>query len=204
MKMNLERATEDTRQRILQAAMHLFSQVGYVQASTRAIAHAAGVNEVTLFRHFGSKKNLLQACMELFNASGFIGRFETELTGNYADDILRMANLQVEDTSTNFEVLRLLICDARHVPELREALLAGGRGNLARMSRYFQHQIDAGVVRADIPAEVMASAFDSLFSSYVLFENLFQGGMVPQLASETYIRWTVDLFVRGTLATQDL
>jgi AcrR family transcriptional regulator len=195
-----ENTQENTRQRMITAAMQLFGKVGYSQASTRAIAEAAGVNEVTLFRHFGNKKNLLMACIETFNASSFAAKFEAELTGDYSEDILRMADLQIQDTAANFEILRLLLCDARNVPELREAMLAGGRGNLDRISGYFQRQIDAGVVRSDIPADVLASAFDGLFSTNVIFENFFQANLSPRLPAEEIIRPLVDLFVRGTRA----
>lgn len=189
---------EDTRQRLITAATQLFGQVGYSRATTRAIAAAARVNEVTLFRHFGSKKSLLMACIEAHNASGFSAKFESGLTGNYPEDILRMAQLQIQDTTANIEILRLLICDARTVPELREALLTGGRSNLARISSYFQRQIDTGVVRPDYSAEVLASAFDALFSTQIIVENLFQGSLSPQLSTENIIRPLVDLFVRGT------
>jgi AcrR family transcriptional regulator len=193
-----ENLQEDTRQRIISAAMQLFGQVGYAQATTRAIADIAGVNEVTLFRHFGSKKNLLMACMQAFTAASFPATFESELTGNYAQDILRMAHLQIKDTIANMEVIRLLVCDARNVPELREAMLAGSRANLARLSSYFQRQIDQGVVRPDLPAEVLASAFDSLFSSNIIFSTMFQDDLSPRLSAEEAAGPLVDLFVQGS------
>jgi len=195
---NPDSSPEDTRQRILTAAMQLFGQVGYAQATTHAIARAAGVNEVTLFRLFGSKKLLLGACIAARNATGFSASFETDLTGDYPQDILHMAHLQIQDTRANQDVLRLLLCDARTIPELRQALLAGGRANLARLVAYFQRQIDHGVIRSDLPAEALASAFDSLFSTTVLFENLFQDSLAPQLPAEQAIQPLVDLFVRGT------
>lgn len=200
---NLENKPADTRHRIIQAALQLFGKQGYSQTTTRAIAEAAGVNEVTLFRHFGNKKGLLIACIEAFNAAGFSAIFESALTGNYAEDILLMAQLQIKDTSENLEILRLLSCDAHNVPELREAMLAGGRGNLARLSRYFQRQIDRGVVRSDLPAEVLASTFDSLFSSSIIFEYLFQGSPSPMLPKDEVIRPLVALFVRGTQASDE-
>jgi len=193
-------SSEDTSRKIIAAAMQLFGQVGYTRATTRLIADAAGVNEVTLFRHFGSKKNLLMACTEAFNAVGFPANFEGELTGDYREDITRMARLQIEDTLSRLEILSLLLCEARNVPELREAILAGGSGNLARLSRFFKRQADAGVVRADIPAEVLATAFDSLFSSPVLFESLFQGSLSPRLPAQAMIDPLIDLFVRGSMA----
>jgi len=56
----------DTRTAILQAAVQVFSQHGFRGSTTRRIADAAEVNEVTIFRYFGSKEALLQ---EAINAS---------------------------------------------------------------------------------------------------------------------------------------
>lgn len=47
------------RDRILRAATELYAETGFRGATTRQIAQRAGVNEVTLFRHFGSKTALL-------------------------------------------------------------------------------------------------------------------------------------------------
>ena len=48
-----------TRQRLLEAALALFEARGYAQTTTAQIAEAAGVSEMTLFRHFPSKDRLL-------------------------------------------------------------------------------------------------------------------------------------------------
>ncbi len=49
----------DLRDKILHAAVRVFAEVGFRGATTRRIAQEAGVNEITLFRHFGSKEKLL-------------------------------------------------------------------------------------------------------------------------------------------------
>lgn len=49
----------DVRTDLLDAAVNVFAQVGFRGATTRRIAQVAGVNEVTLFRHFGSKEGLI-------------------------------------------------------------------------------------------------------------------------------------------------
>lgn len=48
----------DNRERILEAAARVYAQHGFRGATTRLIAIEAGVNEVTLFRLFGSKAQL--------------------------------------------------------------------------------------------------------------------------------------------------
>lgn len=52
---------EATRQRILDAAEHLFSEYGVNGVSLRTIISEAGVNSASVHYHFGSKKGLLEA-----------------------------------------------------------------------------------------------------------------------------------------------
>ena len=54
----------DIRDRILDAAKRVYAQHGFRGATTRLIAIEAGVNEVTLFRTFGSKAALFEALMQ--------------------------------------------------------------------------------------------------------------------------------------------
>ncbi len=58
---------QSTGDRILKAALDLFSEHGYTDVTTRRIASAAGVNEVTLFRLFGTKKLLYIGVFERFS-----------------------------------------------------------------------------------------------------------------------------------------
>jgi len=53
-----------SRERILEAAARVYAKHGFRGATTRLIAAEAGVNEVTLFRTFGSKGALLEAVLE--------------------------------------------------------------------------------------------------------------------------------------------
>src|ERR1700741_2737213 len=57
-------SAEVTRERLLNAAARAFARDGLRGATTREIAREAGVNEVTLFRHFKSKEQLLGAVLE--------------------------------------------------------------------------------------------------------------------------------------------
>src|ERR1051325_9879620 len=55
--------SEEIRSRILGAAARVYAKYGFRGATTRLIATEAGVNEVTRFRTFGSKAQLLQAML---------------------------------------------------------------------------------------------------------------------------------------------
>lgn len=56
----------DVRDALLKAALKLFAELGSRGATTRRIAQEAGVNEVTLFRHFPNKQALLHAALHQF------------------------------------------------------------------------------------------------------------------------------------------
>ena len=53
----------NVRDQLLLAAARVYADGGYHGATTRRIASAAGVNEITLFRHFGSKDVLLREAL---------------------------------------------------------------------------------------------------------------------------------------------
>ena len=55
---------QSSRERIIKSALSLFSTHGITAATTKQIAETAGVNEVTLFRQFGSKQGLLLAVLQ--------------------------------------------------------------------------------------------------------------------------------------------
>ncbi|HEX2907451.1 MAG TPA: TetR/AcrR family transcriptional regulator [Phototrophicaceae bacterium] len=189
----------DTRDRILNAAGKLFGEVGYTRTTTRAIAAEAGVNEVTLFRHFNSKPNLLKAFVEQFNAEGFPGTFEDQLTGSYPDDIRAMAKLSLEAVTERFQLLRIMLCDLFELPELRDLALAGARQNTIQLVRYFQQQIDAGVIRADLQPEAVTEAFGALFSTSIIVPLFFQTDITPGITAETLLAQMADIFVQGTI-----
>src|SRR4026207_2172195 len=56
----MARNVAEPRQRLIDAAIAVFGECGFRGATTRRIAEAAGVNEVTIFRLFGSKSALLE------------------------------------------------------------------------------------------------------------------------------------------------
>ena len=53
----------DTRERILYEASNLFAAMGYHATTTREIARAVGIRQPSLFHHFASKREIMQALL---------------------------------------------------------------------------------------------------------------------------------------------
>lgn len=54
---------DSTTERILAATLQVYTEAGYRGTTTRRIAQEAGVNEITLFRQFGTKEALVKAAL---------------------------------------------------------------------------------------------------------------------------------------------
>jgi AcrR family transcriptional regulator len=59
---------EETKQRILDAAIELFSQKGYKGVSIRELARSVGIKESSIYNHYDSKDEILTATLDLFTS----------------------------------------------------------------------------------------------------------------------------------------
>jgi AcrR family transcriptional regulator len=60
-----ENMTKKTEEKIMDTALKMFAEKGYLGAKTRDIAEEAGFSEMTLFRKFKTKKNLYDRVMDI-------------------------------------------------------------------------------------------------------------------------------------------
>jgi AcrR family transcriptional regulator len=192
-----EPQSDDTRQRILYAAAQVFAEQGYARATTRALAAAAGVNEVTLFRHFGSKQNLFASVVEAFAAPALTAALETQLTGDYRQDLLAMGKQVLGLMLERREAMRLMLCEAEHFPEVRETLAQNPRRLRQALSAYLEAQIARGQVRP-LHTEAAAQAFWGMFFAYSISLWLLDETVQPELSRDALVELFVDIFVQGT------
>jgi AcrR family transcriptional regulator len=103
-----------SRQRIEQAAKHLFATRGYDATSTAAIARLARTSESQLLKHFGSKQGVLEAILQ--NAWSAI------------NPALRLATESVASVQGKFRILvEMVLTFLGRDEELRTLLLFEGR-----------------------------------------------------------------------------
>jgi TetR/AcrR family transcriptional regulator, regulator of cefoperazone and chloramphenicol sensitivity len=74
---------EETRRRIVEAALRLFGERGYEGASTRDIAAAAGVNAPALQYYFDNKEGVYRACAA-YIADGSMAHFSPVVEQGHA------------------------------------------------------------------------------------------------------------------------
>ena len=160
-------------EQILEAVIRLISEKSYQGASTREMAQAAGVSEITLFRKYGTKAALTKKALgRLFKDEKIKSAFKA--TGNLASDLIRIVDVYQNLFSRYGNFLVVLIVEVPRSPELKDLLeiqaqVAGGFTSL--ISHYQQD----GQLREE-PAHLFMSA---------LLGPLMYEGMLHQARPET-------------------
>jgi AcrR family transcriptional regulator len=192
-------AVRTTTSRILEAAADLFAERGYNGTTTRAIAEKAGVNEVTIFRRFDNKRGILVALAESWatNMAGFAVSHLPEPTDT-PGTLAALAELEVaQSTQVGAAALRLVL-DARTTPEVAEIMGGGPGSNFAGLVEYLAQRQDAGDLRTDLDARVMAEAFFALTSQLVMSRQVVDAaGEIYDVPIEEATRQTVEIFLAG-------
>jgi AcrR family transcriptional regulator len=130
---------EATRQRLLRAALELYTTVGFRATTTPAIAARAGVAEGTIYRHFSGKEHLLNEVFRGAQRWGATIVREAEGEGT-PNRLHRIARTLFDTAARDAALTRMLLRhrDEQHLDEksreaereFRDALqhvVAGGR-----------------------------------------------------------------------------
>jgi AcrR family transcriptional regulator len=148
-----------TRQRLIRAALELFTTKGYHDTTTAQIAKKAGVAEGTIYRHFLSKQQLLN---ELYRAAL---RWASEVARDAADisprvKLALVAQGLVEGAARDPAVVKLGLLE-RHEPLLDDDSRKATREFHATLERVIAQGKAEGTVRAgaaDVWAGIWLSA----------------------------------------------
>jgi AcrR family transcriptional regulator len=122
---------EASRERILEAALELFSERGYAATGVHEIARRAGIEKAALYWHFGSKEGLLAAVMDRTDAE-FVERIQKR--------VARSAGGSDERLDLFITGLRKLAAERGHLVRLTLGV-AIERGNVSEEARSAMHRI---------------------------------------------------------------
>ncbi|MDD4844637.1 MAG: TetR/AcrR family transcriptional regulator [Anaerotignum sp.] len=185
---------ERTRLNILNAGLELFSEKGYKAVTTKEIAEAARVNEVTVFRHFGNKKAVLEGVFEEFVFKVVIEEvFGKALDYNLEKDLTYIAKKYSEYMEKNKKILMIAF---KNLPEYMEAdLIKFPRRFKEVLITYFLKMQQLGKVKDENP-ELLALNF-ILFCFGLFSGHLLSEGRLTNLGKDECIEFMIPLFVEG-------
>ena len=196
---------DDHRQRILHAAARVYAQHGWRGATTRRIAEEAGVNEVTLFRQFGSKDALLDLMMHECSRIKQDATFPKEPV-HPEQELLDWVTVHHTALVTTRVIVRQLMSDAEIRPDAAGCATHGPSAAMAHLREYVVRLRRFGwITQSDevAPAEVRAAV--TMLMGAVFADGLnrdLMPAMFTQPIPQT-LRAYVRIFLRGVGALQE-
>lgn len=185
-----------TSEKIMDAAIELFSVHGYEGVTTEEIATEAGFSEKTLFRHFKSKQNLLEQAIDRYHyADEMRAIFDNELSGNLEEDLPLISEKYHEIMYRNRKMLRIIMKVGKALPGLHQYAHRHPKELQNLLISYFQEMKNQGKLYA-VKEENAAITF--LYMNFGLAhgrmneESAFTDEKFNALLSES-----VAIFVKG-------
>lgn len=181
-----------TKEKLLLSAIDIMSEKGFAAATTKEIALGAGVNEVTLFRHFGTKEGLVKAAFSRFHYADEMTRlFGEAVTWDLEADLLLVSRRYHKVMNGNRKLFMIIQKGRNQLPdEVYEEAHRHPKRLMELLADYFEQMAAQGKViptdRPDLRAWSFMWLHHGAFSSHLPGEDL-----------EALIEQSVELFVRG-------
>ncbi|HEY9728478.1 MAG TPA: TetR family transcriptional regulator [Chroococcales cyanobacterium] len=203
----MSRTPSSTRQRLINAALELFSSQGVTETTTRQIAELAQVNEVTLFRQFGSKQGLLLAVIEdsaVFTHLGESLREQLNQTNDIEQALKTYASDRLQALETLPELLRSVVGEAgRYTLENRRALGRGVTLANREVARYLATVIERDRLYPRMPPEKLASLLNEMLFGYLVIELTTEFHELWD-DREDFLENLVALFLGGAISPEEV
>lgn len=187
-------SAEDTRARILAAAKAIYEQNGTRGTTTREVAERAGVNEATLFRHFGNKHALLVAMRESACPLAVFKSVLASLSGDLRSNLRAIAQSMVEFMHARRALMCISLAEdaqAANVPQESVPEWRGPMEIMQRLESFLAEQIRLGHIRGD--AHRLAAYFMGMCFSYVIARKIWDSYSIK----EADLDCLVDIFLNG-------
>ena len=192
----------DTRHKLLAATLKMISLKGYLGTTTREIAGEAGVTEVTLFRHFGSKERLFEEMLKRYTFLPELKELLPELENNsfdYKDGLSMIGTRFFSTLKERKSLVRIMTCELQVYPEKVKAVHSRFIDEMVHLlADYFSIRQKKGLLRK-FQSTIAAKAFLGMIFSFFHVEEIIKGRDVGKSEAKKTINEFVNIFTDGTL-----
>jgi len=159
LKPSKQRDKAASKQKLMEAGLHVFSERGYEGATTRAIAQQAGLNEQLLTRYFGGKAGLLaEIYVDFLRGQQDDGEYRKKplggTPGGEIEQFLRYKHAHFVETE---KYLRIVLPELIFDPSLRARLDHSIMHRSAKiLGERLTHFVGRGQLRPEVDIEALS------------------------------------------------
>jgi AcrR family transcriptional regulator len=194
----------ETADRILAAAYEVFTEAGFRGTTMRRVAEVAGVNEVTVFRHFITKDALMVAALRRQSDRMVAALANRPLPATPTDvraELTAYARLILGALLQSRQAHRTAIGEWGHNPDLDPYLLLTTSYVYDEVNRYLARARDAGLVRTTVDPLVATQALLGALLADAIMRDVLpaQFPLAPPATAGAYL----DVLLDGLLPLSD-
>jgi AcrR family transcriptional regulator len=164
------------RDQLLEAAARLYAEAGYRGATTRRIAFQAGVNEITLFRHFGSKDALIREAIARAGTS-IESQALPQVPRDPARELKEWAKTHITELRKRRSLIRTCMGEIEEHPGIFSPENSAPALAAKALCQYLRRLREAGQAKAQ---------FDEVAASTMLIGVLFADAMGRDIMPDMY------------------
>jgi TetR/AcrR family acrAB operon transcriptional repressor len=195
---------QETRNRILDAAEHLFSEHGVSRTSLEDIAQAAGVTRGAIYWHFKDKRDLVAAMVDRVTLpmEAMVARSSDESVEDPIASLKACAVSALKRTATDAQVQRVfdvVTHKCEYIGEMagvNNRISAVQKGCVDRAEQTIRNAVKRGLLPASVNPRLAAVGLDALL--YGLISNWLANS--SYLPLERQAEAMIDLYIEGLRA----
>ena len=158
------------------AALQTITKRGYGGATTKQIAEAANMSEVTLFRKYGSKATLIkQAITAMAQQLDF--ESATYYSGDVVADLQRVVTMYQGAAEKKGQFIYTIILEIQRYPELAEAI-GTPMAMFQRIAQLLLRYQEEGILQPEHPMQALAGLLGPLIATNMI-RNIAHGLPIP-------------------------
>lgn len=193
----MEIELDKTEQKIVDATIFLLDKEGMNSTTTKKIAKKAEVSEVTVFRKFKSKDNLLKIA-KIYYSDYFLEKISYIFT-NYEDTDLESLLKHIWGKLVNFldnnlDIIKIALDELMSNPEEEKIFSKFSDEVLKNLTNIFQEQIDKGKIRKINPSAAALTVFSVIVEGIIFWK--FES-KVSNDDTNKYLDDFLDIFING-------
>ena len=192
---------EDRREQIMDAAMQIFAQKGFVRATNKDIARAAGITPGLIYHYFKSKEDLLRAAIEERSPLPVIRAMPAQMLEQPAAEVLRFIiqqGLSIVEHERFVTLIRVFLPEAIQTP----AIAAFGLAGLDEMKKFVENFLRAKMANGELrqtDAGLTAQVLLSNVMGLVLRRQVLRDPAVLQYSQDQLVDSLVTTTLQGLM-----
>lgn len=168
---------QDIRERILEAAARVYTEAGFRGTTTRRVAQQADVNEVTLFRHFGTKDALLKEALAQVHDPDTLPPLGDPVAPR--EELDRWAWKLYERWYAGRHLIARVMGDLNEHPQIAPSLCDEPRNEHGVLTAYLERLRTSGLARSDFRPEASAGLLLGAIFTHAMLRDHFGEHLPP-------------------------